>query len=111
MTPDNLIQTHTWQALQDHYQDIKDLHLRDLFKQDPDRGTRLTVQASGLYMDYAKHRITDETLRLLFELARERGLEERRDAMFRGEKINLTEDLSACSLRECPVFDQFRNTF
>ena len=92
MTPDNLIQTHTWQALQDHYQDIKDLHLRDLFKQDPDRGTRLTVRASGLYMDYAKHRITDETLRLLFELARERGLEERRDAMFRGEKINLTED-------------------
>jgi glucose-6-phosphate isomerase len=88
---DSLTQTRSWQALHEHCRKIQDLHLRDLFRQDPERGTRLTVQAAGLYIDYAKHRITDETLRLLFELARERGLEERREAMFHGEKINVTE--------------------
>lgn len=81
----------TWQALEKHYQAIKNVHLRDLFKDDPQRGERLNAQAIGLYMDYSKHRITDETLRLLLELARESGLEERRQAMFAGEKINLTE--------------------
>ncbi len=87
-----LTQTRSWQALREHYRKMQDLHLRNLFQEDPDRGIRLTLQAAGLYMDYAKHRVTDETLRLLFALARERDLEERRDAMFRGEKINVSEN-------------------
>ena len=67
------------------------VHLRDLFAQDPGRGERLALEFAGLYFDYSKHRITDETLRLLTALARACGLEERRDAMFGGEKINSTE--------------------
>jgi glucose-6-phosphate isomerase len=86
-----LTQRPAWKALQAHYQEIKDVHLRQLFRDDPDRGSRLTVQAAGLYMDYAKHRVTDETLRLLINLARECGLAERRRAMFDGDKINRTE--------------------
>jgi glucose-6-phosphate isomerase len=91
MKTNSLTQRPAWQALETHYQSIKDVHLRDLFKDDPQRGERLTAQAVGLYMDYSKHRITDETISLLFELANESGLEERRQAMFSGEKINLTE--------------------
>lgn len=68
------------------------MHLRDLFAQDPDRGERLAVEAFGVYLDYSKHRITDETVRLLVALAEESGLAERRDAMFRGEPINVTEN-------------------
>jgi glucose-6-phosphate isomerase len=86
-----LTQRSTWQALINHYQAIKDIHLRNLFDEDPQRGERLSVQAAGLYVDYSKHRIIDETLRLLLDLARESGLEGRREAMFTGEKINLTE--------------------
>jgi glucose-6-phosphate isomerase len=86
-----LTQRSAWQALENHYQTIKDIHLRDLFDKDPQRGERLNVQAVGLYADYSKHRVTDETLRLLLDLARESGLEEHREAMFTGEKINLTE--------------------
>ena len=67
------------------------MHLRQLFADDPGRGERLTAEGAGLYLDYSKNRITDETLRLLLQLARERGVAERRDAMFRGEKINITE--------------------
>ena len=67
-------------------------HLRELFDADPDRGTRLTAEAAGLYLDYSKNRITDETVRLLVELASERELAERRAAMFRGDHINVTED-------------------
>src|SRR5665648_335311 len=86
-----LSQRSTWQALKNHYQAIKNIHLQNLFDEDPQRGERLNVQAVGLYADYSKHRITDETLRLLLDLARESGLEDRRVAMFTGEKINLTE--------------------
>jgi len=86
-----LTQRPAWKALKAHYQGIKDIHLRELFRDDPDRRGRLSVQAAGLYMDYAKHRVTDETLRLLIDLARECGLPERRQAMFNGEKINRTE--------------------
>ncbi len=86
-----LTQTPAWKELQQHYSQIKDVHLRDLFQQDPQRGTRLRVQAVGLYLDYSKNRITDETLHLLCELAHQRGLEERRAAMFRGDPINVTE--------------------
>ena len=80
-----------WQALTTHHQQIKDKHLRELFSEDSERGARLHTEALGLYMDYAKHRITDETLRLLTDLALACGLPERRAAMFSGEKINVTE--------------------
>jgi len=68
------------------------MHLRKLFADDPDRGERMTAEAIGIYFDYSKHRITDETLRLLLQLAKESGLRYRIDAMFRGEKINVTEN-------------------
>ena len=87
-----LTQRPAWQALENHYQTIKDIHLRNLFDEDSQRGERQSVQAVGLYADYSKHRVTDETLRLLLDLARESGLEERREAMFTSEKINLTEN-------------------
>jgi glucose-6-phosphate isomerase len=86
-----LTETPAWRALQAHWQQIKDLHLRDLFARDPHRGERLTTEGAGLYLDYSKNRITDETLRLLLQLAEERGVAQRRDAMFGGEKINVTE--------------------
>ena len=81
-----------WKALAAHHGKIKDVHLRDLFAKDPARGDRLTAEAVGLFFDYSKHRITDETLTLLLQLAEESGLRERIDAMFRGEKINVTEN-------------------
>jgi glucose-6-phosphate isomerase len=81
-----------WQALEEHYQQTRHLHLRDLFATDPTRGERLTAEAAGLYLDYSKHRITDETLDLLVQLAEASGLRDRIDAMFRGDKINGTED-------------------
>jgi glucose-6-phosphate isomerase len=81
-----------WQALERHHAEIGDRHLRDLFAADPGRGERLIAEATGLHLDYSKNRITDETLRLLVELAEESGLPERRDAMFRGEHINVSED-------------------
>jgi glucose-6-phosphate isomerase len=86
-----LTETEAWRALAAHYQQIKDVHLRQLFADDPGRGQRLTVEGAGLYLDYSKNRITDETVRLLLQLAQERGVAERRDAMFRGDKINITE--------------------
>src|SRR5579884_3251237 len=80
-----------WAALQAHYDQIKDVHLRELFAADDKRGERLTAEAAGIYLDYSKNRITDETLRLLIRLAEESQLHERIDAMFAGEKINVTE--------------------
>jgi len=83
---------HTaWQALEAHYLKVRELHLRKLFADDPTRGERMTAEAIGIYFDYSKHRITDETLKLLVQLAEEAGLRSRIDAMFRGEKINVTE--------------------
>ena len=81
-----------WQALSAHYQQIKNVNFKTLFAQDAQRGERFTAEAAGLYLDYSKHRITAETLRLLLNLAEESGLRERIDAMFRGDKINLTEN-------------------
>jgi glucose-6-phosphate isomerase len=81
-----------WKALEAHYPKVRDLHLRKLFTEDPTRGERLTVEAVGLYFDYSKNRVTDETLKLLLQLAQESGLRARIDAMFRGEKINVTEN-------------------
>ena len=80
-----------WQALEAHYPKVRELHLLKLFADDPKRGERMTVDDVGIYFDYSKHRITDETLRLLLQLAEESGLRARIDAMFRGEKINATE--------------------
>ena len=91
MTVAALRQRPAWTALEAHYQKIKGLHLRQLFAEDPKRGERLAVEAVGIYLDYSKNRITDETLKLLLQLAEESGLRERIDAMFRGEKINVTE--------------------
>jgi glucose-6-phosphate isomerase len=81
-----------WKALQAHYKDAREIHLRTLFAEDPERGTRMTVEAAGLFLDYSKNRITDDTMRLLIQLAEESGLQERIDAMFRGGKINVTEN-------------------
>src|SRR5258707_5536844 len=81
-----------WKALESHHQKLRELHLRQLFADDPKRGERLTTEAVGLYLDYSKNRITDETLKLLLQLAEESGLRAAIDAMFRGEKINLTEN-------------------
>ena len=84
-----------WRALEAHHVDIRDVHLRDLFATDPGRGERLTLGAAGLFLDHSKNRVTDETLQLLVELAEESGLRERIDAMFRGDRINVTEDRPA----------------
>src|SRR5262245_7378818 len=81
-----------WKELVAHHQKIRELHLRKLFADDPTRGARMTIDAVGLYLDYSKNRVTDETLRLLVQLANESGLRERIDAMFRGDKINITEN-------------------
>ena len=86
-----LTQLAAWKALEAHYKKIRKLHLRKLFAKDPQRGERLTAEAVGMYLDYSKNRITDETVRLLLQLAHESGLRSRIDAMFRGEKINVTE--------------------
>ena len=81
-----------WKALVEHYKNIRELHLRNLFADDPKRGERMTAEATGIYLDYSKNRINDESLKLLIQLADESGLRTRIDAMFRGEKINITEN-------------------
>ena len=90
----SLTKTPAYAALKSHADTIKPAHLRDLFAKDPTRGQRLTAEAVGLYFDYSKHRITDETIKLLLALADASGLKARTDAMFRGDKINVTEDRS-----------------
>ena len=87
-----LTQRPAWQALQAHYQELKGVHLRTLFADDPRRGERLACEMEGLYLDYSKNRITGKTIALLVNLANECDLRERIDAMFSGEKINVTED-------------------
>jgi glucose-6-phosphate isomerase len=86
-----LTELKAWKALVAHHQNVRSLHMRNLFADDPARGERMTAEAAGLFLDYSKNRVTDETLRLLIELAKESGLESRIDAMFRGDKINTTE--------------------
>src|ERR1700733_6844013 len=80
-----------WKSLQDHFQEIRELHLRQLFASDVERGKRMTAEAEGIFLDYSKNRVTDETIQLLLKLAEESGLRSRIDAMFRGDKINVTE--------------------
>jgi len=91
-TTKSVTERPAWNALVTHHQKVRDLHLRKLFADDPKRGERLTVEAVGLYLDYSKNRVTDETLKLLVQLADESGLRGRIDAMFRGDKINITEN-------------------
>ncbi|MGA2577022.1 MAG: glucose-6-phosphate isomerase [Bryobacteraceae bacterium] len=86
-----LTKRNGWKALQTHYDQVRGLHLRQLFADDPKRGERMTAEAAGLFLDYSKNRITDETVTLLLQLAEESGLRPRIDAMFRGDKINVTE--------------------
>ena len=90
--PQSLTALPAWKALAAHYEKIRGVHLRQLFAADSQRGTRMTVAAAGLYLDYSKNRITDETLALLVQLAESSGLRERIDAMFRGDKINVSEN-------------------
>ena len=88
----SLIQSPAWQALQSHYQSMSGVHLRELFAQDPRRFARFSLESVGLFLDYSKNRVTQETLERLFDLARQAGVETKRDAMFSGEKINTTEN-------------------
>ncbi|MDE3198034.1 MAG: glucose-6-phosphate isomerase, partial [Acidobacteriota bacterium] len=83
-----------WKALEKHAEEMRDVHLRDLFAKDPGRAERYSVEAAGLFLDYSKNRITDQTMALLIDLAKQSGLEQKRAAMFSGEKINLTENRS-----------------
>src|SRR6202012_1487136 len=88
----SLTERKTWQALAFHYEQIKNHHLRELFATDAKRGERLTAGADGLFLDYSKNRVTDETIQLLVALANDCGLAARIHAMFSGEKINITEN-------------------
>jgi len=92
MSKESLTRTSSWKALQVHHGEVAGLHLRELFAADPERGRKLTAEACGLFLDYSKNRVTEHTLELLLALAGERGLRERIDAMFRGDKINSTEN-------------------
>lgn len=92
MAVEFLLDRPAWKALQAHYSKVKDLHLRQLFAADPNRAERMTAEAVGLFLDYSKNRINDETLKLLLQLADESGLRSRIDAMFRGDKINVSEN-------------------
>jgi glucose-6-phosphate isomerase len=91
-THPKLTEGQAWKALQAHYAQVRSLQLRQLFADDATRGERLAVEAIGLYLDYSKNRVTGDTLKLLFDLAKESGLRERLEAMFRGDKINITEN-------------------
>src|SRR5438093_9664706 len=91
----SLPERKAWQALRQHYDEIAGSSLRDLFAGDPGRGERLAAEAAGLYLAYSKHRLTDESLALLRKLAVERALQERVRAMFRGERVNVSEDRPA----------------
>jgi glucose-6-phosphate isomerase len=92
VSPAGLRELPAWAQLQAHHEDIRDTHLRDLFAIDAQRGERLVADGAGLFLDFSKNRVTEETLMLLGELARQRGVEERREAMFAGEHINVSED-------------------
>src|SRR5579864_6020541 len=92
LTDRPLTERPAWKNLEVHCQKARSLHLRDLFAQDGERGRRFAAEAAGIFLDYSKNRITDETIQLLIRLAEESGLRQRIDAMFHGEKINRTEN-------------------
>ena len=91
LTNSALTERPAWKELETHLQTVREQHLRQLFAADPERGKRMTAEAAGIYLDYSKNRITDQTIKLLFQLAKESGLRPRIDAMFSGQKINTTE--------------------
>lgn len=104
----------SWEALTTHHDKIRDVHLRTLFAEDPQRGERLTAEASGIFLDYSKNRVTEETVQLLIRLAEECGLRDRIDAMFRGEKINVTEERAVLHValrapQDAPIMVDGRN--
>ena len=86
-----LTQRAAWKALESHFEKVRNIPLRSLFADEPERASRFTIEAAGLFLDYSKNRITEETRKLLLQLAQESGLRERMDAMFHGDKINVTE--------------------
>ena len=86
-----LTQRAAWKTLESHYEKLRNIPLRSLFADEPERASRFTIEAAGLFLDYSKNRITEETRKLLLQLAQESGLRERMDAMFHGDKINVTE--------------------
>lgn len=90
----DLTKTESWEALQKHFSKIEKVTIKDLFKQDKDRGNRFVAKEAGIYFDYSKHRVSEETMKLLFALAEERGVEAHRESMFTGRKINTTENRS-----------------
>src|ERR1051326_9574538 len=92
MQRESRTQLPVWKSLVAHYESLQNVHLRQLFAEDPDRGEQFAVETAGIYLDYSKNRITDETIRLLIQLAQECSLSERIEAMFHGQKINVTED-------------------
>ncbi len=92
ITPVRIKATAEWKALADHFAKLSDVHLRELFAEDPHRAASMTVEASDLLLDYSKNRLTAETVRLLVAVAERAGLHERTEAMFSGEHINVTED-------------------
>ncbi len=92
LTDRPLTERPAWKDLEAHFQKVRELHLRQLFAADRERGKRMTAEGAGIYLDYSKNRITDETIKLLLQLAEESGLRPRIDAMFRGDKINSTEN-------------------
>jgi glucose-6-phosphate isomerase len=94
VTTAHLRERPAWNALEQQYIEVRDVHLRELFAEDPERGERLAAEGAGIYLDYSKNRVTDATLRLLVQLAEESGLRERTEAMFRGDRINTTENRS-----------------
>ncbi len=107
--PQSLTERPAWKALEEHYQKIRNAHLRSLFADDPQRGERLTAEGAGIYLDYSKNCITDETIRLLVNLAEECGLRERIEAMFRGQKINVTENRAVLHIAlRAPKSEQIR---
>src|SRR5437868_666502 len=91
LTPERPAKKSAWKELAAHYNTLSEQHLRELFANDPERGQRMAIEAVGLYFDYSKNRVTDETMSLLLKLAEESRLRERIDAMFSGQKINVTE--------------------
>ena len=100
----SITELNAWKDLKVHYEKMRGTRLRDLFADDPERGERMTAEAAGIYLDYSKNIVTYETIALLLELAEESGLRSMIDAMFRGEKINVTENRSVLhvALRGCP---------
>src|SRR5262252_7767719 len=89
--PTRVTALSAWRALESHFRQVRDVHLRRFFADDPQRGERFVAEAAGLYLDYSKNRITAETIRLLLQLAEQRGVRERIAAMWNGERINVTE--------------------